>query len=258
MRAHKRWKRSLIKSRILEAAAKNDQGMTSITGLLSHHRRQLHLNWTCNSLELPEVDTLCVPKPHSDREMQGGLKKLGRLQKLKKWKGNRWIATDQPEQREEARMQIGFVTHWSPVVVLQVIHTASPQKSWAIFNFATIKWSNAAHPSWQRRVLHTTSYTTSSLQLLHGWQDAACCVITQLAYNNRKLEWSEFKGGETGSRILLDNGRWPHLKGVIHYTMPLYAAQQYHTKPWKADIRWGQKRYCVSSSQRKMKSERAV
>lgn len=56
MLAHKRWKQALIKSRILEAAVKNDQGMTSITEWLSQHRRQLHLNWTRTSLELLEVD----------------------------------------------------------------------------------------------------------------------------------------------------------------------------------------------------------
>lgn len=158
-----------------------------------------------------------------------------------------------PEQREEARTRIGFVTQWSPVVVLQVIHTASP-----IFNFATIKWSNAAHPSW-----HEESFTLLPAQL----HLCNCCMDDrmQLAVSlhiwltaTRKPEWSEFKGGETGSGILLDNGRWPHLKGVIHYTMPLYAAPQYHTEPWKADIRWGQNRYCVSSSQRKIKSERAM
>lgn len=86
MWAHKRWKRSLIKSRILEAAVKNDQGMTSITGLLSHHRRQLHLNWTGNSLELPEVDTLGVLRLHSDWKMSGGWKKQGRLHKNKQSK----------------------------------------------------------------------------------------------------------------------------------------------------------------------------
>lgn len=40
----------------MEAAVKNDQGMTSITEWLSQHRRQLHLNWTRTSLELLEVD----------------------------------------------------------------------------------------------------------------------------------------------------------------------------------------------------------
>lgn len=37
---------------------KNDQGMTSIAGWLSQHRRQLHLNWTRASLEKLEVDTV--------------------------------------------------------------------------------------------------------------------------------------------------------------------------------------------------------
>lgn len=28
--------------------------------MLSHHRRQLHLNWKCNSLEVPGVDCVCT------------------------------------------------------------------------------------------------------------------------------------------------------------------------------------------------------
>lgn len=62
------------KEQDIGSSCENDQGMTSITGWLSQHRRQLHLNWTCNSLEVLEVDTLqslCTTGAHPAREMQG-------------------------------------------------------------------------------------------------------------------------------------------------------------------------------------------
>lgn len=62
-RGHIKDENEPIKSRILEAAVRNDQGVTSITVLLSHHRRQLHLNWTCNSLLVPKVDVLWALVP---------------------------------------------------------------------------------------------------------------------------------------------------------------------------------------------------
>lgn len=113
MRAHKRWKHTLIKSRILEAAVKNDQGMTSITGWLSQHRRQLHLNWTCTSLDLLEVDTVALYWGLIQTERQGGLKKLGGSQKRKR---NRWIATDHPENVGGNADWISLVTQWSPLM----------------------------------------------------------------------------------------------------------------------------------------------
>lgn len=165
-----------------------------------------------------------------------------------------WVAKAEEKQmncyrppwkcRWECRLDFPCHSVVSPNAVWQVIHAAFPDE---LFSSNFVHCDNqkeprhsAPHPTWMLGVVVYESFVLL-LPLLVLQCLCNCCMedkmqfamslhmISGLQQLKARVKW--IQRDETGLGMLLDDGRWPDLRGAIHCTMALYAVPQYQTKP---------------------------